>query len=81
MNKIDINNLDERFELDDKRFRFPAVLETDCPKCNQPIIVDFMEEYLSYPYVNEVFEQIINCGECSNEFGVKLKLVIKLEVA
>ena len=68
-------------ELDIKRCYLPGVvLEGPCPKCGEPVVKDFEEDYLSYPNVNEPVEATCFCGECGHKWTVTLRLNVTLEV-
>lgn len=51
---------------------------SNCPKCNQKTILDFSNEYLSNPVMNESFMLPFYCPECNTEWEHKVKLTVSL---
>lgn len=75
-----IKNKKEKFVLEIKRFYFPSKITWTCDRCNEENIMDFDEDYLSYPPVNEVFDLDLYCPNCDNEHVVKAKLSMKMDI-
>ena len=71
------------FRLDAKRLHLPGVVVCDkCPGCGEEKRYDLSyHEYLSTPLVNEPFEEGLYCDSCGHEWTVRLRLVLRLEVA
>jgi hypothetical protein len=68
------------FQIDCKRFYIKGlVVTTICPSCNQELIFDGNNDYLSYPDVNKTTNIHFYCNECDNKTSVKVKLKILVE--
>ena len=75
MKKIKI---EEKFEINVKRFCLPVKIEVGCPNCKTVCEQDFEDQYFSYPFLNDTIEKVICCGECDSEFLVDVKLEMNL---
>lgn len=73
---MNIINLVEPFEIDVKRFYFPATVEgIVCKECGEVFEEDFSCNYLAYPTTNRTFEHTV---VCSKEHETKIKLLLKV---
>jgi len=72
--------LNDKFEVDVKRFYIPLEVLLNCPHCNKEKKVDLSDDYISYPTVNqaEAIEQY--CDHCDNEFEFDLTLRMSADV-
>lgn len=81
---MEIQNLDDRFEIQDKRFQSPFVVKSECCKCRKTVVKDMRYDYIGYPTVNEPFRINFYC-ECDdggdNEWAEMVILRVRLEVA
>ncbi len=67
----------DRVELA-KRFRAPFTVECDCPECGVLVSRNLMDNYLSYPVLNEWAAQCLVCS-CGEEFYVDVKVAVTIE--
>ena len=78
-------------ELPIKRFYLSGViLKAKCPKCGRQCVLDFDDQYLSYPPTNKAFSKTLYCEEeyhadgtakCGHQFEVELVLNVSLDIA
>ncbi len=69
------------FEIEVKRFYMDGFkIISNCPKCNSKNILDLSVDYLSYPIVNEMFEEYVYCENCDHKYATKLILKLDLEI-
>lgn len=61
-----IENRDDEFGLDVKRFYIPATVHDKCPSCGADVERDLMDEYLSYPSANDAFDLEMGHSDCPN---------------
>jgi len=80
MPEVTIDQVKTITDIDVKRLYVPSVLRTTCPKCGDKKVVDFQSDYLSYPPANRPFDHYLCCYECDEEWSVRLKLTMQLEV-
>ncbi len=81
---MEIENLDDKFEIQDKRFRSPFIVKSKCSKCGNLVVQDMREDYIGYPVVNEAFEIYFYCpgDECGDhEWSERAILRVRLEAA
>jgi hypothetical protein len=80
-----IENSNAPFEIDVKRFYFPAVLRAHCPTCGKECVKDGEGDYLSYPKTNTPTEvnfychSIVNDVDVEHEFSKKIILRVTIE--
>ncbi len=70
-------------ELPIKRFCFPLVITTKCPKCGTECERDFSDQYLSYPDPKHDKELDWYCDdgdECYHEWTTPMKLEILISI-
>ncbi len=64
-------------ELEIKRFYLEGLeISEKCPKCGKEI---FINDYLSYPKMNDVEKIWFYCDDCDFEFGKRIRLNISIE--
>lgn len=82
---MQIENTNKSFELEVKRFYFPAVLRANCPVCGKECIKDGSGDYLSYPKVNTPTKvyfycySIVDGKDVEHEFKKEIILRITVE--
>lgn len=67
-------------EISVKRFHFPLIIRCKCPKCKTECELDFEEDQLSYPKVNEREKVSIYCDECDEYFEREIILKMAVEL-
>lgn len=68
-------------QIEVKRFYMPGiVIDAVCPNCNEMVVDDFAENYISFPEVGSPFIYGLYCRECEHEWEFKLQLDITLKV-
>lgn len=81
---MEIENLDERFQIQDKRFKAPSIVKSKCPKCGDAVVKDIRKDYIGYPLVNEEFEMYFY-HECADdgdhEWTENVVLRVQIEAA
>jgi RNase P subunit RPR2 len=78
--KID-NDKNKRIRIDDKRFRFPSRVTIPCEGCGEKLSVDFKDEYLVCPIINDRSEVTTECRKCGRAAKIGVKLRVALELA
>ena len=73
-----VENFTRSEKIECKRFYFPAQITGEC-HCGAPIKVDFMEDYLTYPYINGLEEVVMTC-ENHHETSVNIRLKVEIEL-
>jgi len=68
----------EVYEIDIKRFYVPWYIETECPMCG--LLTDNEGEYLSYPSVGKPFKVLFSCDECDHEWYHEILLKLNIEI-
>lgn len=59
-----IENRDDEFDIDDKRFYPPIVVHDNCPACGAEVERDLSEHYLSFPKANSAFDLHVDHDGC-----------------
>jgi len=72
--------LNDKFEVEVKRFYIPLKTVLNCPHCNAEKEVDLEHDYLSYPTLNESEPIGQYCEHCDNEFEFDLTLRISVDI-
>lgn len=81
---MEIQNLNDKFEIQDKRFYSPFIVKSKCSKCGGEIVRDMSEDCIGYPVVNKPFELYFDChrDECGDhEWTERVILRVRLEAA
>lgn len=79
MSKTKVTNLNKKMKTNEKRFRLPCIVESECPHCKEVNRKDMTDHYLSYPTINQYDKIHFCCKECDEEFSVELILRVRLE--
>jgi hypothetical protein len=74
---IEIKNNYQQIELDIKRFYPPCDIVVTCPECGY---INEIDDYISFPNVNEVIEYGCWCPACSHEWSEEVKLIVGMVV-
>lgn len=79
-----IQNLNDKFQIEDKRFRSPFIVKSNCSKCGDVVVKDMRNDYIGYPIANDEFD-IYFYHECADEgdheWTEKVILRVRLEAA
>jgi hypothetical protein len=77
-----IEALSEKDAINVQRFHMDVAVHDVCPSCGETVILDLADEsYLSYPTVNTPFDLGMYCYHCQAEWSIKVKLILRLELA
>ena len=71
---------EREFDLNEKRFYLPIEVKLNCPHCENEVVHDLDDDYLSYPTVNKAETIGLYCNKCESEFECKATIRISLEV-
>ncbi len=63
-----IKNRKNQYELEIKRFYFPASIEAECPACRAAAVFDGEEEYVSNPTLGAPTDIHFYCESCDHEW-------------
>jgi len=81
---VEIENLNDRFQIQDKRFKSPFIFKSKCPECRVEVVKDMRDDYIGYPLVNKTFD-IHFYHECDDdnehEWNESVILRVRLEAA
>ena len=77
MKNIKLNN---KLEVEVKRFYIPLKMAVNCPHCNAEKKIDLSDGFLSYPTLNEVEAIYQFCDHCDKEFEFDLTLRMSVDV-
>lgn len=69
------------FSIEVKRFYAPFIITDACPKCGNAVQKDLRDDYMSYPTTDKPFSEGMYCGDCDEEWTVRLVLSIDLRLA
>lgn len=72
--------LNDKFEIEVKRFYLPLKMTVNCPHCNEEKNIDLSDDYLSYPTLNEAETIYQCCDHCDKEFEFDLTLRMSVDV-
>jgi hypothetical protein len=82
---MQIENTDKPFDIEVKRFYFPAVLRANCPICGKECIKNGNGDYLSFPRANtpiKVYfycQSIVDDKDVEHEFTEEIILRVTVE--
>jgi len=80
-----VENTDKPFEIEVKRFYFPAILYATCPTCGKECAKNGNGDYLSYPKANtptKVYfycQSIVDGKDVEHEFTEEIILRVTVE--
>ncbi len=72
--------LNDKFEIEVKRFYVPLKITVNCPHCNEEKKIDLRDDYLSYPTLNEPEAIYQYCEHCENEFEFDATIRMSVDV-
>jgi len=72
--------LNDKFEIDVKRFYVPLKMVVNCPHCNEEKKIDLSDDYLSYPTINEAEAIYQCCDHCDKEFEFDATIRMSVDV-
>ena len=70
----------DKFEINVKRFYIPIKGMVKCPHCNVDQEIDFSEQYLSCPTLNQKESVYQFCNNCDEEFEFDITLKMSYDL-